>query len=793
MKRATIYIAAYCLIVALSIFSLSQYTAFTREVENKRVDEYARVMSNYLWTMNKDSADDFLFLVVNGDPFSKIKITHSDDTLFVDSSFLHEKRRWGLRIAPRKVAVPIHQENEVIGHFSAEIKQDPTSYLIIGLLDILMGGSLFFYYGYTRKRKEFENLSQLATTVLQHAAEGIMVVDVDGKIEAVNPAFSRITGYQPSDVIGFDTSFRRSNLHDGDFYKEIFSTLESIGLWEGEVWRRRKNGEVYPEWLSVTAVKNDVGKVIRSISLFRDITEQKTAEAELIKVRNRLAEAEQIAQIGSWEWKVNENSFWWSDEVYRIFGLNPNHHEASLENFNEIIHPDDAGEFVWEKPGQAENISDRKFNCRIIRPDGELRHIQLVADFQHNADGKLIRLIGTAHDITEGKKTEEILRSAKEKAERADMAKSRFLAAASHDLRQPLQALNLLVAALDQLVKLEGNDLNGRQAGLIGKIERSLESLSDLLNALLDISRLDAGTLIPEMENFPISELLEWVDETYRPKAQNKGLEFVVISSSLTVLSDPQLLRQVVGNLVSNAIRYTKEGKVLIGCRQRGKKITIEVYDTGEGIPRDKVKVIFQEFHQLGNAARRREKGLGLGLAIVDRITTLMGHKVNVHSRIDQGSCFSIDVNVGEKNQEKPEQPLGKIVAKPSLEGVALVIDDDPAVLDSMSLLLSQWGMTVIAALSSSEALKQCLEASEVPIIILADYRLQEPRTGAQAITLINDELKANIPGVIITGDTGADRIQEATASGFRLLHKPLQPANLKTVLTEILFDESTN
>jgi len=429
--------------------------------------------------------------------------------------------------------------------------------------------------------------------------------------------------------------------------------------------------------------------------------------------------------------------------------------------------------------------------CRIVRPDNVVRDVEIVADFQRNADGDLVRVLGTARDITEAKQAERALLDAKEKAETADGAKSRFLAAASHDLRQPLQALGLFVSALEQLIENDQGPNSPKKLGLIGKIGSSLESLSDLLNALLDISRLDAGTLVPDFRSFPANNVLDWVRETYGPKAQDATLELAVVPTSARIVSDPQLLRQVLGNLVANAIRYTNNGKVLVGCRHQEGQIVFEVYDTGIGIPKDQYKSIFKEFHQLGNPERRREKGLGLGLSIVDRIARLMNHRVALRSIEGHGSRFSIavpldDGKVDAEDIEAAPEDLVVAERKP-MQATVLVIEDEPVVLDGMCTILSQWGLTPLAAESEVQALEQCRQAERRPDIILADYRLQENKTGAEAIRAVTDELGVDIPGVIITGDTGADRIQEAAASGFTLLHKPLQPAKLKEVLMELL------
>ena len=259
------------------------------------------------------------------------------------------------------------------------------------------------------------------------------------------------------------------------------------------------------------------------------------------------------------------------------------------------------------------------------------------------------KILVTIDDITERKRASEALEAARRMAEQANLGKSRFLAAASHDLRQPLQTLSLLRGILAKRIK----DQSGSR--LVAKFEETLSAMSGMLNTLLDINQLEAGIVRPEIVEFPIGTLLDRLKTEFAYHATAKQLDWRVVASSLNVRSDPRLLEQTLRNLLANAVKYTERGKVLLGCRRRGNKLRIEVWDSGFGIPAEQLEAIFEEFHQLDNAARERSRGLGLGLSIVQRISDLLGNAVDVRSWPDRGSVFAVEVPLGEDQQLAPQ------------------------------------------------------------------------------------------------------------------------------------------
>jgi signal transduction histidine kinase/ActR/RegA family two-component response regulator len=374
----------------------------------------------------------------------------------------------------------------------------------------------------------------------------------------------------------------------------------------------------------------------------------------------------------------------------------------------------------------------------------------------------------------------------KDAAEKANIAKSKFLAAASHDLRQPLHALSLLAGALAERIQYE------EVRGIVDKIRAAVAALENLFNALLDISKLDSGVLQPCIEDFQLQPLFERMENDYRPEAEQKGLIFDVDNcGDLVVRSDTILLERIVRNFVSNAIRYTNEGSVKLTAREDDGQIAIMVIDTGLGIPEEKQGVIFDEYVQLDNPERDRDKGLGLGLAIVSRIAHLLGHELHLESTEGGGSVFRVDVPLGEN--AKLTQPSVAMVPgfDQELHGMrVLVIDDERSILEALKVLLAGWGCEVITAETVDEAKQQFDSNDAAPDAILSDYRLRENITGIEAIKTIEARFERKLPALLITGDMNIEQSSEV-AEEYRILHKPVQPARLRAFLKHVQGQQS--
>jgi signal transduction histidine kinase/CheY-like chemotaxis protein len=389
-------------------------------------------------------------------------------------------------------------------------------------------------------------------------------------------------------------------------------------------------------------------------------------------------------------------------------------------------------------------------------------------------------------EVAERRQVEKALQIAKSEAEQANLSKTRFLAAASHDLLQPLNAARLFVSALADL------DHAKRDGGLIDSIDMSLGAVEDLLGALLDISKLDAGAISPEISDFPIAGMLGPLIVEHMVLASARGLDIRYLPSRAVVSSDPRLLRSIVQNFLSNAIRYTRTGGILLGCRQRGRTLRIEVWDTGPGIPADKLDEIFEEFRQLHKTGDGREPGIGLGLAIVRRAAKMLNLPIGTRSVVGRGSVFSVTVPLGLKPRALVHRGLSPGALAPAVReqlvgAVLLVIDDQRSILAGMEALLSGWGCKVLVAASGDEALAMLPQLPAPPAAVIADYHLEAGSVGIAEIERVRQALARPIPAIVITADHGAAVQAMVKQHGHWLLKKPVNPAQLRSLLTQIL------
>ena len=377
-------------------------------------------------------------------------------------------------------------------------------------------------------------------------------------------------------------------------------------------------------------------------------------------------------------------------------------------------------------------------------------------------------------DVTERKRMEHDIIAAQREAERANKANSAFLAAASHDLRQPVQALSLLNGALRRTVK------DQRALEMIKSQEHSLIAMTNLLNSLLDISRLDAGKVTPEIEDFPIQRLIDRLSAEFARQAQHKGLMFKAHSCGATIRSDPNLLSEIINNLVGNAIRYTDRGQVVMRCVRSGDQCCLEIEDTGIGISEDQLEEIFMEFHQVGRRGGSKE-GFGLGLAIVRRLGNLLGHEISVESNLGEGSVFrvslpSVDsIDVATESGERAQEDSVDEVSG----GLIVLIEDDVAVANAWGHLLEAEGFRVATAASATEARTLINHVEEQPALIVSDFHLLDGSTGVEAVTDIRKHFGVNIPAFIVTGDTSKVVKEAHSVENSTLMNKPVNTARL--------------
>ena len=401
-------------------------------------------------------------------------------------------------------------------------------------------------------------------------------------------------------------------------------------------------------------------------------------------------------------------------------------------------------------------------------------------------DSEIEGVVITFVDVTDRRHVADALEAAKRQADLATVAKSRFLAAASHDLRQPLQTLALLQGLLAKTVEGE------KAQKMVARLDETLGAMSGMLNTLLDINRIEAGTVRAENVDFPINDLLERMRDEFTYHAQAQRLAFHVVSCGLSIQSDPRLLEQMIRNLLSNALKYTKRGKVLLGCRRYPGMLSIEIWDTGIGIPDAELQTIFEEYHQLDNAARERSRGLGLGLSIVQRLGKLLGHRVRVRSHPGKGSVFAIEVKLAQSGTAPRLEQHGRgrddgIAGDGRRTSAILVVEDDPEVRELLELFLEDEGYRTATARDGIAALELVARGTVRPDLVLADYNLPNGMDGLQLAAKLREMLHREVPTVILTGDISTGALRDIALRNFVQLNKPVKLKELTQVIHRLL------
>jgi CheY-like chemotaxis protein len=371
------------------------------------------------------------------------------------------------------------------------------------------------------------------------------------------------------------------------------------------------------------------------------------------------------------------------------------------------------------------------------------------------------------------------LEAARAAAEQASQAKTRFLASASHDLRQPIHALGLHVHALKGWIRYP------EVVVVLAQIESAVRAMEGMFNSLLDLTRLTSGAVKPEMASVPVIELQLELESMFGAPARDKGLDLRMHPCRLQVRSDPVLLRQILRNLVANAVRYTERGAVLVGCRRRGNALRIEVWDTGPGIGEDEQDAVFVEFVRLGRQGRKDDRGLGIGLTIAREAAQMLGHDLRVRSRIGRGSCFAIGVPLAEGAADVER---ARIDAVDSLRGAfVVVIEDDEEVLDAMRALLRSWGCHAILAVSAADARTQLARHQRIPDLIVCDYDLAGGETALDAVDGIREEDWPQVPVLVVTGTALASSAPEMARRGYPVMRKPIAPERLQQAMSRAM------
>jgi PAS domain S-box-containing protein len=602
------------------------------------------------------------------------------------------------------------------------------------------------------------------------APVGFLTLNEKGLIQSANLTAASLLGVTRSNLLKQAISRFIFPQDRAAFYQCLRQLGVTCAPQSLELRLVRQDGR--PLWVLLVAhnaVDADDGPVQRLV--LSDISERKQLQTQLADSERRWQFAVEGSGDGLWDRNVVQATVFYSRSWKQMLGYSEDEVSNRIDEWETRIHPDDKPATMAALQGCLDGTcDDYKTEYRLRCRDGSYKWVlDRGMVVSRDAQGKPQRLIGTHSDITEGKLHEAQIKAARLSAEAANHAKSRFLAAASHDLRQPLSALALFVGVLKTRTLPQG-------AELVANIEQCIDSLSELLTDLLDVSRLDAGAITPRLSDFDLKNFRAALDSVHAGEARNKGLQWRVRGASLVVHTDQQLLKRIVGNLVSNAIRYTNQGGVLMACRRRAGKYWLEVWDTGIGIPEDKKELIFEEFRQLGDGARNQ--GSGLGLAIASKMANLLGLQIRVCSRLGRGSMFAIELPAVLPERlggaSLPAAPAGRILR------IGL-IEDNPLVLQALTVMLESIGHTVVAALSGHELLQRL--GQHRPDLLVSDYRLADRQTGLDVIEAARQVFGADLPAILITGDTDPALIRDMACHAIAVHYKPMTAATFQAAI----------
>ena len=602
------------------------------------------------------------------------------------------------------------------------------------------------------------------------APVGYLTLDHHGLIVEANLTGAAMLGVARSQLMQRSFAHFVDPVHSERWHQH-FPAIQGNSKESFELRLRCENGSTIHIRLDSLSLTNTEGETIARMVL-TDISESMRAKDELRENEEKFRTlAEAIPQM-VWITRPDGKNVYFNQQWVDYTGLTL---EQSLgHGWRKPFHPDDRQQAwdAWQHAMQTGSIYS--IECRLRRADG-IYHWWLVRGVpQRNELGNIINWFGTCTDITEQKKTEEQLLESLQQLGEKERAKTRFLAAAGHDLRQPVTAANLFVYAL------KNSQPTDQQRELIEKLDQSMKAFSDLLKQLLDISKFDAGVVKPQNSTFNLSELCDWLEQTFAENALNRKLKFHQFFSTkqtLLVHTDIGLLRSVLMNLVSNAIKFTRRGGILISARPRGNRVLLQVWDTGIGISPAHLPLVFDEFYQVANQQRNRGAGLGLGLSICQRTIALLGGKIICRSQAGQGSVFEFSLPlIKEKRQfvrNNSDEPLANITRETfSRKTRVVLLEDDELVASGIISLLEGFGTTVRHFYNAEDALRQddTIDAD----YFIVDYALSGRLSGIDFLELLQRRQMTPLRAVLVTGETSSQFISSITHSQWPVIHKPV-------------------
>ncbi len=654
-----------------------------------------------------------------------------------------------------------------------------------------------------RREAALAQKSELLQRTVDNLSQGVALVNASDQLEIWNDRFLKLTGVSRAEAESYPP-FRALNVRH-------FHDMKAKGG-QSDTSNVMRHGE------HIIEVRTHAMPDGWYVNTYTDITER-------YQYAETLKESEQwirlitdhvpalIAYMGDdlcyrFTNKVYDEWYGWERGALAGESITQVHGEQSFLELQPYIQQALSGENVTfdiaERNGKGEQRHMLKSYVPNIGADGKtvgffvmIRDItdrrkvalELEAAYQnleHRVDERTSELTAVNEhlllEIEERTQVEARLREAKKDAEQANLSKTKFLAAVSHDLLQPLNAARLFTGALAE------KPLSEATRPLVNSVSHALSDVESLLGTLVDISKLDAGVVTPDITTFRVRELMANIANEFGQFAQQEGLQMTYIPSSAVISTDSQLLARIIRNFLSNAIRYTSSGRILFGCRRKQQSLLIEVWDTGMGIHETQLQEVFQEFRRLNPQDQGQDKGLGLGLAIVDKISRVLSHPISVQSIQGKGSVFSVEVPYGELALYSAIPVLGHEIAQDCLRGAHIwVIDNDLAICQGMQTLLEGWGCCVTTALSSEHLLALVDPASDPVDLLIADYHLDDGKNGVDAARSISQRMPSELSVLMITANYNKDLKQEIRELGYILMNKPVKPLKLKTTLLHLL------
>lgn len=547
------------------------------------------------------------------------------------------------------------------------------------------------------------------------------------------------------------------------YIANLFSFIQSLNT-------RKENGD---------DMDND-----NDIELMESRSQMMQKEGYLRSIEERLRLCQSYGGIGSWERDLENNSLYWSENMYDLLGITKNNN-PTFEAFLEAVCIEDRKRLSDILRLHLDEGKPFNVDYRIAKDNGIQRWIRAIGKAEYDLNGKPLRMRGIILDVTEQKIVEKELNKSLYQLEAKEQSKTRFLAAAGHDLRQPIAAANMIVETLKR------TPLTQRQTDLFKRLDQSMGIFSNMLDRLLDISKFDAGLVNTEITSFDLVDILLLMEQSFSTAARAKQLSFRLffpLNKPLVVSSDIDLLQSVLMNLLSNAIKFTEEGGILVSARLRGNHVLIQIWDTGIGITDTDLPHVFDEFFQVDNAHRDREKGLGLGLSICQRAMSLLKVNITCRSRPGRGSVFEMQLPLDREQREI--EPVSHNVASPrdkhliQFKGKSfVVVEDDELVADATISWLHEMGGKVKYFSNADDALRYAsIDDDEY---YLVDYMLGGTLNGMQFLKLLRQKLGRPVKAVIMTGDTSTASVREAAKCDWPVLHKPVNVSKLIAVLGE--------